>query len=503
MRVLHKAALICALLIVLSSGTMAQTPAPPVPGPTLDSLPNCNFTETSGIEGLTVGAVIVHFETGRGCVENLDNVFNVASVGKLFVLGAYLERVMTGRSDYGQRLTFSQDYLMGGRTDCLSDADVGEEFSRGTLSELMIACSDNSATWMLMDDMLWSTVQTYIDSLGIDGIGEVIPYSEVDRRKLAFIDPTWETVPRDYASRYLRRRETTGLGQYFSEIPDYSSEQRRQGSANYFNTYTTNTATPRAIADYLIKLRSDLANENSVEGQIARAFFNTLMLTQRQYSTQALPGTIYTGSKNGFDVGLTAEVNFLLESLDEYYRYPDALVIVFTQQTDVLNGDVQRPGDEDGILNSYLRDISPQITQILYPDYVAPEAQPDERISVARFQTDDSVNSCWLSYRFSDYDEEFVDDYEQCLLNTPERNNYRTGDNLTLGMVLNDVQREDLRVNFIYTRPDGSIRSYQTESFFQDSVGFNWFHPVDMVGTWQVDVYVNLKHVISKTVFVN
>ncbi|MCA9915665.1 MAG: hypothetical protein KC496_20060, partial [Anaerolineae bacterium] len=57
----------------------------------LDSLPDCGFTARSGIPNMNVGAVVINFETGVGCVENLDRTFQIASVPKLFIAGAFYE----------------------------------------------------------------------------------------------------------------------------------------------------------------------------------------------------------------------------------------------------------------------------------------------------------------------------------------------------------------------------------------------------------------------------
>ncbi len=494
-------------LLALNLGTVGgQESAPPV---NLDALPDCNFAaDADPALGIDVGAVVVNLETGQGCTQNLDLLYPVASVPKVFVLGAYLEDVMRGQQDYGTRMPFTERYLMGGSSDCLRDEDLGAAVSLGTLSELMIACSDNSATWMLMDRMGWDRVQDYIDSQRILGVGPVIPYSEVDRIKLSYLDPRWDSVPRGLASRYLRRRETDGLTPYFGDdLPAYTREERRAASAQYFADYAYNSATPRAMADYLLKLRAAVDAESGVDGQVARAFFNTLLLTQRQYSTAAFPGTVYVGAKNGFDTGLRAEVSFTLNTLDDFNRTPKSLVILFARQTDWLNApEVQTPGSTDGPLNELLRGLSPQIVQTLYgaaPESLVPPLSEDPRLGVLRLQSEDAINGCWTDYRLSDYDEDLVGNYAACLESLPERGGYRVGDRVSIGLVMTDLQREDLRLGFVFTAPDGTRISYQTERFFQDQTGLNWFHPLDAAGPWTLDVYVDLRRVASRRVMAN
>lgn len=491
------------VLILLLWGALLHTSAQPNPLPTLDDLPDCGFTALAGRDDVSVGAVVLNLKTGAGCVENLDTVYPVASVPKIFVLGAYLDKVMRGESDYGQQVEFTRAYLMGGTNDCLRDENVGDRIARGALSEIMIACSDNAATWMLMDAIGWDSVTRYVQARGLSDVGTVIPYAEVDRLKLALIDPAWQNVPREYASRYLRRRDTSGLAQFFSVTPDYSQEERRESARQYFETYDYNTASPRAVADYLIGLRDDLLRGQSPEADVARAFFNTMMLTQRQFSAQALPGTVYTGAKNGFDTGLRAEVTFTLDTLDDLNRVPESIVIVFSRMTDFSTPDLQRASGQDGVLNDLMLTLSPRVRDVLYPTLSVPPVTDDLRVTMLRLQRDEFINACWSNYRFSDFDETLVDSYESCLANTGERSTFTNGDKLTLGMVMRGVNREELRLTFVYTLPDGSLRSYQAESFYQNQVGFNWFHPIDQSGEWTLDVYVNLKRVATRPVWVN
>jgi len=490
------------LLLLIVWGVMHPR-AQATPLSALDSLPDCGFTALAERADISVGAVVLNLKTGAGCVENLDTVYPVASVPKIFVLGAYLDKVMRGESDYGKQVEFTRAYLMGGANDCLRDENVGDKISRGALSELMIACSDNAATWMLMDAIGWDSVTRYVQARGLSDVGTVLPYAEVDRLKLAFIDPAWQNVPRDYASRFLRRRETSGLAQFFSVTPDYTQEQRREANRLYFEAYDYNTASPRVVAQYLIGLRDDLLRGQSPEADVARAFFNTLMLTQRQFSAQALPGTVYTGAKNGFDMGLRAEVTFTLDSLVNLNRVPESIVIVFTRMTDFSAPDLQRAEGREGVLNDLMLALAPRVRAVLYPSLSVPPVTDDLRISTLRLQRDEFINACWSRYRFSDFDETLVDDYEACLSNTGERSTFARGDKLTMGLVLRGVNREELRLTFVYTLPDGSQRSYQVESFYQNQVGFNWFHPVDQAGEWTLDVYINLQHAATRRVWVN
>src|SRR5690606_24654640 len=140
-------------------------------------------------------------------------------VPKIFVAAAYYDGVINRTISNTGRLQFTRNYWMGGSNDCLRESDIGTSYTYDELVEFMINCSDNAATWMLMDSIGWQRVNNYVQSLGIEGIGEIIPYAEVDRLKLEFLDDRWVDIPTAIASRFYRSGNTSGLLDYFSEIP--------------------------------------------------------------------------------------------------------------------------------------------------------------------------------------------------------------------------------------------------------------------------------------------
>jgi hypothetical protein len=474
--------LLCLLLILPAA---AQTTLD------LDALPDCGFT-TDKIE---VGAVVVDFATGRGCVENLDTPMHIASVPKVFIAGAFLMEVARGNLAFDTTMVFTQDYFMGGRNACLTQDMVGSSLSYGYLSDIMITCSDNSATWMLMDVLGWENVQRYIDSLGIDGIGEVIPYSEVDRLKLTYLDARWANIPRGLASQFWRTRSTWGLvPNYFSTAPNYSQQQRLEASQHYFDTYTYNTATPRAIAEYMLKLRDDLVRVNEPQGQTAYWLFNTLILTQRQFSAQALPGTVYVGAKNGFDTGLRAELNLIFPSL--WTLSPGAIAIVFSHQTEVN----LREADDFGRafsagLSDALTALSPRITALLYPNHTIPEVSLSQNIAEVVVNGGIPINLC-VPQGAS------LAQIEDCWQNLPVDPEFMVGQQIGLGVILRSMGGRTHRFSFFFTSPGGKIHSYQWTVAERDETHIFWFHPLDEAGDWTVDIYQNLQHVYSETVTV-
>lgn len=478
-------------------GVMPVAAAPGV-GTSLDSLPDCGFTEASGREGLSIGAVVINFETGIGCAENLDRVYNTASVPKVFIAAAYFEWLQQGYLSESTRLPFTEAYWMGGRSDCLQQQDIGTNYTNRELVELMITCSDNAATWMIMDSVGWQAVQQYVDGLNIPNIGPVIPYSEVDRLKLAFIDPTWAQVPRGPASRYYRARLTNGLEQWFDEIPGFMDREiRREANNRYFNEYDYNTLTPRALADYFIMLREDLINDGP-NAVLAWRLFNVMALTQRQFSVQALPGTVLVASKNGFDRGLRAEINLIFDSTDN--RIPSGLVITFAQYDELTPITDDLPVAVSDDLNRALADISPRINELLYPDYQEPPLRPNGALSTVTFQPQSNLNDCWSPYFGGEPDEQQVTSLERCFNSYVQPQTFSSEENLAMGLILRQLDNSDTRLVYIFTAPDGRQFSYQDVKRFRNNAGVYWIHPLDMPGFWTINIYMNQLHIYETTI---
>lgn len=455
-----------------------------------DSLPACDFEQ----ESLQIAALVVDFASGNGCTQNLDTLMPIASVPKIFVAGAFLEQVALGNLAFETTMRFTADYFMGGRNSCLSQDMIGTSLTYGYLSDIMITCSDNSATWMLMDVMGWEAVQRYIDSLGIEGIGPVIPYSEVDRLKLISLDERWSNVPRGLASQFLRGRSTRGLvPDYFRSAPDYSREQRTAASEYYFRTYDYNTATPRAIAQYILKLRDDLLRAGTPESQVAYWLFNTLILTPRQFSVQALPGSVYVGAKNGFDTGLRAEMNVLFPSL--WTLSPGGLVLVFAYQPEGNAVDADEFGRimSEGLTET-LSELSPEITDVLYPAATTIGITASANLSLASFGNAAEIENCAQPQPPSSATLAQIDGCWKGLANDIP---YSVDDALGMGLILRYLDGRTHRFTFVYTAPDRTIYSYQWTVAERDDTHIYWVHPLNVAGEWQVDVYQNLARVYS------
>jgi beta-lactamase class A len=332
--------------------------------PVLSALPDCGLAEQASMDGLRVGAVVLNLEEGRGCVESLDERFQVASVTKLFVAGAYLERANVALSPPQRTLTFTHDYWMAGRDDCLRREDIGRSYDYLSLIDLMIGCSDNAATWMLMDALGWGTVQDYVRRYAGQSVGEVLPYAEVDKRKLALSDARWQDVPTALASRFYRVGMTEGLSNYLNPLPQrLRGQQYNALNARYFREASSNTATPRAIAEYLIYLHLAAQNGNWGNQVLAQRMFAALLTTPRQYSMEAAPSNWRIGSKDGLDRGIVAEANIIFTE-DNPLR-ARAVVVVFLQQTRADSRAFQLPTRPESLLNVVMRQFSSAILRYL------------------------------------------------------------------------------------------------------------------------------------------
>lgn len=485
-----KIALIAFILLLFTLGPAQSQPIP------FSTLPPCDFAAESDIEGLEVGALIINMTTGEGCGENIDETFAVASVPKIFVAGAFLEAVAQGRFSFETEITFTYNYLMGGTNTCLTPGDVNTSMTLGYLSDMMIACSDNSATWILMDLLGRDAVQAYINRLGIPGIGPVIPYSEVDWLKLQFLDARWQDVPIDVASRFYRTRNPHELvPQYFSEAPRYSREELIQANAAYFATYNYNTATPRAIAQYFLKLQNDLGNRTSQQGQVAWWLLNTMLLTQRLYSTQAIPGTVFVGAKNGFDWGLVAEVSTFYTNLES--RRPQAIAILFTQQDLEADTEIQPPsGRDNGPLNRYLHQLSPRISRMLYPDFVTPPMVESPDLSPVMLSPYQMIEDCWNRYEaLGDNDFWAFSQLQTCWNSLPVIDQIALGDPFGIAFIMYNLNGADTRLTFLTIAPNGAQYAYQRDVQLQQNAAVFWQRNLDMEGTWRIEVYRNLQKI--------
>jgi len=485
------------VLGVLARGAMpAQAQAPDLPA----DLEPCRFNAYTERDDLIMGAVVLNFASGAGCVQNLNTVFPAASVGKLFIADYLYRQVLAGRASFDTKLIFRETYYMGGRDDCLNAEQIGYEFTLGYLGNIMISCSDNAATWMLMDYLGWENINAYIASLGIPDLGAVIPYSEVDRLKLESADARWAQVPSHLASQFYRGRSTRGLvPAYFPSAPRYSGNQTRQMNAYYLENYTYNSASPHALARYMLKLRDDLLNGDETDRTVAKWVFNTMLLTQRVFSTQYLPGTVYVGSKNGFDLGYRAEVNITVRDLDSLI--PETLSIIIVRHRDITNRDLV-PGRFVNVpVTDTLLAVAPVIAERLYPSesvLTPPTLVNDFRVRRVVLNTNRLLYPCYQNFLATDY----LDVLQQCWSRIPSADRFAGDDLVGVGAVYRELNGGDMRMTVIYIAPDGVPHAYQMARFVQNTTAMAWFEEVSQPGTWRVDVFFNMQPIFSQSFFV-
>jgi hypothetical protein len=352
---------------------------------------------------------------------------------------------------------------------------------------------------MLMDYLGWEAINAYVRSLGIPDLGEVIPYSRVDQLKLMTLDERWEAVPTHLASQFYRGRRSEGLvPTYFARMPRYSGQEIKQANANYLERYSYNSASPHALALYMQGLRQAMLGSDPKAATIARWVFNTMLLTQRMFSTQYLPGDVYVGSKNGFDTGYRAEVNITVRDLNQVL--PEALDIVFVRHRDVTIEGLRPFVFRNVPTTDLLLAIGPKVAELLYPQASTSPPTPiqDGRIRRIVFNKDSQLYPCYENFLVYDY----ADGLNDCWVRIPQADRY-TGDELVgFGVIFRNLNFQDVRLTLVYSLPDGSRRSYQMQAFFKDSTALAWFEDVSNEGLWRLDAYYNLQPIFSQAFYI-
>lgn len=455
----------------------------------IDTLPECGFS--SQLAGAQVGAVVVTLQTRNGCIEQLDRFFQGASVPKIFVAGATYEKIARGLASLSMVITFDENYYMAGRNDCLDASRLGQQITVNELLRLMIACSDNATTAMLMDFIGWDYVNQYARRMVGDAVGEILPYAEVDKRKLMILSPEWGAVPRAMASRYYRSGRTDGLDAYFSSVPARLNRSSvASANALYFATATANTLTPRALWAYFMTLRQAMLEAPFSELSIVGNFlFGLLLETQRLQSVQSITGNVIIGGKNGFDRGVVAEISVLFDVPQT--RIPSGFVFLFTQQDDLTAPNVQPATYNSGVLNDLLDTFAPMVQKVLFGEGVPMGVVPSFNVSSVVLHRNSTILSCWQSYRDNGFLERDVAPLSRCFRAITAQERFQLNEDATVGITLIGLKNGEAWTVLLFTDPNGRIYSYQVRSRFVDETGIFWYHPLGVRGEWQLSVYVN------------
>ncbi len=99
-----------------------------------------------------------------------DKQYNAASIIKLPILAAAFSKIDQGEMTLDQKITLSQQDLVGG-SGVLQHLSPGLEISVHDLLVLMIIQSDNTATNMIIDLVGESTIQQVMQQLGMENSG--------------------------------------------------------------------------------------------------------------------------------------------------------------------------------------------------------------------------------------------------------------------------------------------------------------------------------------------
>ena len=94
-----------------------------------------------------------------------DEPFESASTIKIFVLGCLYDRAEQGKASLDEVLTYEDRHFVDG-SGMIRSLDPGAKLRAGDVATLMIICSDNIATNMLIDYLGLDTINAFIRSIG-------------------------------------------------------------------------------------------------------------------------------------------------------------------------------------------------------------------------------------------------------------------------------------------------------------------------------------------------
>ena len=128
-----------------------------------------------------------------------------ASLGKLFLLGTFLERVQAGKTDPWKRVSWDAGAAVGG-SGVLGDLTGPVSMCLRDLAVLMVSVSDNTATNLLLGEAGGAeAVREHLGRFGVTGCALNRPIMTEEGMRL---HPEWKDLPFSTASassvcRYL------------------------------------------------------------------------------------------------------------------------------------------------------------------------------------------------------------------------------------------------------------------------------------------------------------
>jgi beta-lactamase class A len=148
----------------------------------------------SSFEGI-VGLHYHHFESGREISIRADETFPTASLVKIPILFALMEKISTGDLDWYGKLTYDISRRYAGE-DLLASFRDGEKISLAKLVDLMIRYSDNTASlWCQELAGTGTVINQWLQSHGYEKtrVNSRTPGREADRSKWGW----GQTTPRE------------------------------------------------------------------------------------------------------------------------------------------------------------------------------------------------------------------------------------------------------------------------------------------------------------------
>lgn len=151
-----------------------------------------------------VGIYVHHLAHGEHIAIAADTLFPTASMIKVPILGALLDKVERGELDYHQKLTYTKDRLYAGE-DLLGSFQDGEHVTLDKVAMLMITTSDNTASLWCQE--LAGTGTAINGWLAQNGFEQTRVNSRTDGRKQDWQKYGWgQTTPREMAELLVRMR---------------------------------------------------------------------------------------------------------------------------------------------------------------------------------------------------------------------------------------------------------------------------------------------------------
>ena len=142
-------------------------------------------------------SVFVDDLQGRTVEIGADEAFETASTIKAFILAALYAQVERGKADLEETITYRQSQFVDG-SGMLRALGVGAQLKVRDTATMMIICSDNIATNMIIDYLGLDTINDCIRQLGFARTVLHNPLHFDRYRQLG------TTTPRDYAGLFAR-----------------------------------------------------------------------------------------------------------------------------------------------------------------------------------------------------------------------------------------------------------------------------------------------------------